>query len=415
MKNRFPWDAYSDQPYPLKDRAFKKHMKRQHRKALVPLFLYNLFIFPLATLYAFVVKGNKSHSANFFGLCINLDKGEQQLALIEELGCHNLQLRFPLNDIENIESYIEFAKKLPEGSELLLTVLQDQEKIDDHQLLVSHMRKVFEGFSNIATSYQIGNAINRSKWGFFSTDHFLGFYQSVQKLRDSEFPSHVLIGPSVIDYEYHFTIRALFNRYKVNYDKLSSLLYVDRRGAPENRQMVFFDTSRKIDFLYGLTKLSAKTSSDILITEANWPISNTAPWAPTSETECVDEDTYANYLLRYYLLALASKKIEAVYWHQLIAPGYGLVDSREGVRKREAFYVFKFMLETLKSAEIHRLNIDQGVYSLHCSNKTERFSIQWVNSDKQVAIDSSAKILDKLGNVINEAAYLSHSPVYIFE
>ena len=37
--------------------------------------------------------------------------------------------------------------------------------------------------------------------------------------------------------------------------------------------------------------------------------------------------------------------LDDIFWHQLIAPGYGLVDNRDGkIRKTEAFYAFKKMI-----------------------------------------------------------------------
>jgi hypothetical protein len=47
----------------------------------------------------------------------------------------------------------------------------------------------------------------------------------------------------------------------------------------------------------------------------------------------------------YHDIALKTGKIERIYWHQLIAPGYGLVDNREGnVRKTKAFEAYKRMV-----------------------------------------------------------------------
>jgi hypothetical protein len=110
--------------------------------------------------------------------------------------------------------------------------------------------------------------------------------------------------------------------------------------------MIFFDTKNKIDMLYSLVKLSPKMKSDdIYITEVNWPLTKTAPYAPTSEKECVDEDTYVKYMIDYFKIAKDTNKISKVFWHQLIAPGYGLVDNREGkLRKTKAFYEFKKLL-----------------------------------------------------------------------
>lgn len=415
MKKNFPWDKYSDQPYPLKDKQFKKRMKRRHVKELLPLFVYNLIIFPLAVCYAFLVRKPNKSSQHFFGLCVNLDKSDEQISLVEELSCRNLQIRVPLSDIDNLDDYLQFAQRF-ETDKLLITILQDRPHIEDHELLIGSVRKVFSAFSTLATEFQIGNAINRSKWGFFSTAEYLAFYQKVQQLRDTEFTGLKLVGPSVIDYEYHFTIRALFNRYKVRYDKLSALLYVDRRGAPENKQMIFFDTLKKIDFLYAIARLSPKTQPDILITEANWPISNTAPWAPTSETECVSEQDYANYLLRYYLLALASGKVETVYWHQLIAPGYGLVDSREGIRKRSAFYTFKYMLKMLQGAQQVRLSKRGDLYTLACVNDGRELSVKWLNSERQENYSCAKRAFNQLGEQMPEGdVILSASPVYFLD
>ena len=101
--------------------------------------------------------------------------------------------------------------------------------------------------------------------------------------------------------------------------------------------------------LFSLVKLSSKTSNDIYITEVNWPLSNTAPYAPTSEIECVSEELYSKYMIEYYDIAKKTNKIKRVYWHALIAPGYGLVDNRDGqIRKTKAFYTFKKLIEENK-------------------------------------------------------------------
>jgi len=174
---------------------------------------------------------------------------------------------------------------------------------------------------------------------------YLNWYATVQEIRDRDYPELKLIGSSVIDFEYHYTIRTLFHFFKVRYDRFSSLLYVDRRGAPEHTQMGIFDTKNKIAMLYALVRLSPKTENQIYITEANWPLSNTAPYAPTSELECVSEERYSAYMLSYHKIAYETGKIERIYWHQLISAGYGLVDDREGqIRKTPAYEAYKRMI-----------------------------------------------------------------------
>lgn len=412
MKNKFKWDSFSDQPYQLADKSYKKAMKKKHRFDILWLLLINLCCFPLALLASFFFKGRAQQRHQFFGLCINLDKGEQQRQLVTELGCKQLQIRLPLADIAKLDEYVAFRAQFSE-CEVLINVLQDREHIEDHRLLVTDMRKVFSAFAGSVSTFQVGNAINRSKWGFFSVAEYLAFYQQVQQLRDAEFSKVKLVGPAVIDYEYHFTIRALFNRYRVKFDKVAALLYVDRRGAPENPQTGIFDTSRKIDFLYSLVKLSTKTSDEIVISEVNWPLSKTAPWAPTSETECVSETDYANYMLRYYLLAFASNKVETVYWHQLIAPGYGLVDSRKGLVKRSAFYVFKNMLTQLQGTKVMSFTKVGNRYTLVCKSAVKWVEVHWYNGTQTETLVTEHLVLDKMGERMSGDITVSQSPVYL--
>lgn len=348
MHKLFPWDGYSDQPHILK-REDKKALRRGHGLDYIKLFMTNLFYFPYL-FFKFIFKsssGAKTHcKREFYGLCVNLDKGEAQYDLVEELGVTSLQIRVFLNDMDHIDEYVQFAKKFGSDKEILITVIQDREHIENKDLLSDDIALLFEKFKGTSCEFQIANVVNRIKWGFVSIEEYLAFYQTVQKVRDEQFPDLKLIGSSVIDFEYHSTIRTLFNGFKIYYDKVSSLLYVDRRGSPYNTQMGIFDLKNKIEFLDTIVNSSKKANRSIYITEVNWPLSHTAPYAPTSEKECVSEALYAQYMLEYFDIAKKSAKIEKVFWHQLIAPGYGLADNRNNsIRKTEAFYAFKTMLK----------------------------------------------------------------------
>ena len=349
----FIWDKYSDQPYILKDKSYKKMMRKKNIFDFVPLVFTNLIMFPLSISLMKIfskkddlVKDDKS----FYGMSVNLDKGAGQVELIEELGVKSLLIRIPLSDIQNLLKYKEFAISFGKDKQILINIMQDRLHIDDKELLKLHIMEIFNTFKDITDEYQIGTTINRTKWGFFSVKEYLNFFKIVQEIRDDNYHTIKLIGPSVIDFEYHYTIRALFNNFDISFDKLSALLYVDRRGAPQNTQMGIFDTKNKIDMLYSLVRLSPKMKSDdIYITEVNWPLSNTAPYAPTSEKECVSEDDYAKYMVDYYKIAKETNKVSKVFWHQLIAPGYGLVDNRDGkIRKTKAFYEFKNLIKDIK-------------------------------------------------------------------
>lgn len=248
--------------------------------------------------------------------------------------------------MENIDSYVEFAKSFGDDKEILLTIIQSRTYIEDKQLLATDIKVVFEKFSSITNEFMIGNAINRIKWGFVTIEEYLSFFETIQKVRDENFPTLKLIGSSVIDFEYHFTIRTLFNGFKIHFDKVASLLYVDRRGAPKNTQYGIFDLKNKVEFLDTIVKNSSKCEDEIYITETNWPLEGTAPYAPTSEKECVSEDEYATYMCEYFDIVWKTQKVGKVFWHQLVSAGYGLVDNRGGeFRKTKAFYEFKKMVE----------------------------------------------------------------------
>ena len=342
MKKPFIWDKYSDQPYPIKDKVYKKTMRKKHMWEYIPLFLTNIIMFPLSVVSMYFFKGSKIDEHSFYGMGVDLDKGEVQIELIKELGIKYLLVRMPLWEMHRVDEYVVFAKSFGKDKHILLNILQDREHIEDSELLKKDIEIIFDKFSSFVEEYQIGHAINRTKWGFFSMAEYLSWYKHIQEIRDVQYPNLKLIGSSVIDFEFHYTIRTLFNFFSVKYDRFSSLLYVDRRGSPSHTQMGIFDTKNKMNMLYALVKMSPKTTNDIYITEVNWPLSNTAPYAPTSEVECVSESDYTQFMTEYLATAKESGKIQRVYWHQLIAAGYGLVDDRDGkMRKTEAFVKYK--------------------------------------------------------------------------
>ncbi|MEA3373613.1 MAG: glycosyl hydrolase [Campylobacterota bacterium] len=415
MKAPFFWDYNSDQPYQLKDSSFKKAMRKKEFFSLLATLLSSLFILPIAFLFQNFIPKRNITTDEFFGMSINLDKEpEATKALVDELKLSALLIRFPLWEMDRLETYVEFVKEY-QDKKIILNVMQDREHIEDPALLKNDLTRLFEAFSPYIHNFQIGSTINRAKWGFFSVHEYLRFYETAYLLKREKFPSLNLLGPSVIDFEYHFNVHALFNFFKLRYDAVSALLYVDRRGAPENTQMGF-DLTKKIKLLDTLAYLSPKATHKLYITETNWPISNTAPYAPTSEFECVDEESYANFMVRYYLLAFASQHVDAVYWHQLIAPGYGLIDNRDGIHKRSAFYAFKTMLIQLKDAKFKHFNIKDDLYTLICETKQGPLNIVWSTDKESIqTFRQKIRIVHRDGDeTTNETVTLGPSPIYLY-
>ncbi len=414
FKNIFRWDGYSDQPHVIRDREFRRRINRSVRADQIKLLLINLAMLPLIVLrYAlsFLERPTPS-TAHFFGMSINYDKAPQQThALIKELGVTRLLIRLPLSHMHRLDEYVTFIARFQEY-DLLINILQDREHVEDLELLHKDLERIFERLLPFTCKFQIGNAINRKKWAFFSMDEYLRFYEVAQQLKHKRYPQLTLIGSSVIDFEYHYSVRTLFNFYRVHYDRFSALLYVDRRGAPENTQMGL-NLSGKIRLLYSIMTLSAKTYNRLIITEANWPRSHTAPYAPTSERECVDDETYSAYMVRYYLIALATGRVESIYWHQLIAPGYGLIDHRNGIVKYKAFQVFQTLLHFIDGATQIALEYRKGIYTFTCKKDTRSITVLWSQGEHTQSFEDADVYSMTLERLENSHVLIAQNPVYI--
>ncbi len=425
---KLPWDTFSDQPYVIRDKILKKELYKKGRWDLVKLVLTNIIILPATLLIYKLVPINERRfdTLNFFGIGINLDKNPKETqAIIDDIGVNNLLIRMPLHDIENLSEYVAFAEQF-KNKNILINILQDRRHIEDLELAKQSITSIFKQFGHLTKRFQIGNAVNRKKWAIFSMDEYMHFYKVAYDLKKKDYPNFVLLGASIIDFEYYFTARTLFNLGRLKYDQCSSLLYVDRRGAPENTQMGL-DLSNKLKLLHAMLRLSPKTGNDIVITETNWPITQTAPYAPTSENDCVSLDDHANFLVRYYLLAISSGVVKQVYWHQLIAPGYGLMDNRgDKLVKYPAYYAFRFMMSMLQSADYKAISKDGDIYQVSFFKDKQSIDVFWslsAASLEQVINTycktnySNKKVFSKEGNKLELAAdddiILKGSPIYV--
>ncbi len=228
------------------------------------------------------------------------------------------------------------------GVELAFSLPQNRELVRDPARWKAAIEEIAERFTPYGQTFQIGQAINRSKWGVWSYGDYLELAASAAEILRKR-PGVELIGPAVIDFEAHATA-AVLNRKspkrheELRFDALASLLYVDRRGAPENRQLGF-DTRDKATLLTAIAESSRRIGCRRhWITEVNWPLAE-GPHSPAGRAVAVDEETQADYLARFDLLALGTGYVERVYWWQLVAKGYGLIDPESGgtLRRRPSF------------------------------------------------------------------------------
>ena len=122
----------------------------------------------------------------------------------------------------------------------------------------------------MGSGFQIGQAINRSKWGVWNYREYLDLAEIAGEVLGA-YPGTQLLGPSVIDFEFQAAAAVLNMKTTVRFDVVSALLYVDRRGAPEARQMGF-DTVAKCALLKAIAETSKNAAGECWVTEVNWPL-----------------------------------------------------------------------------------------------------------------------------------------------
>ncbi len=350
MKNQPEWwDPYSCQPYKLKDES-KPRSRWSNVWDYAKTGLTALLGLPLIVISYLLLRAKPSSKdpKEFIGLSIDLGFGyeSEMVDMVNELGVENLLLRIPSWDADDLDSYTDFLSEL-EGKDIVINILQSPHSTQDYELWQSQVRKIIGVTSGFTNHYWIGNAINRTKWGCRHSGEALQLQEKVEELR-SEFHSLFILGSSVIDFEPLLTWRSLCNFAKFKLEATAALMYVNRRHSPYGTQYGIFDLKNKLRLTKAMIRLSNRSKNKLWITETNWPLLNTKPYTPNSgnPTRTVDEATQAEYLKLYYQIAYQSGWVERVYWWQLINPGYGLVDHRDGsLRKLPSYTAFKQLLD----------------------------------------------------------------------
>lgn len=407
----YPWDYHSDQPHVIKDKKAKRRLYIKGATGSLKTLLTSLTLPIIALSLFFKARTQTGQRIDNIGLCINIDnplsgKANASTTLIREmvddLGVEHLLIRLPLSDIENLDQYAAFIKHFGER-QLLVNILQDRRHIEDTEQFRHALRAIFTTLGDCVTTFQIGNAVNRRKWAFVSLDEYFHFFAVAQQLRDKEFPAIQLLGGNIIDFELPNFARSLIHAHPIHYDATTALLYVDRRGAPENTQMGC-DLIAKINWFYTIIQSSRKSYKALWITETNWPLEDTEPYAPAVGECMVDEKLQAAYLVRYYLLMMATGRVTRCYWHQLVAPGYGLVDNRgNSIRKREAYSAFKTLLQLFNGAEILALQ-EKTYYRLTAKNAHGTVEALWTNGTAtNITVPQNRTIIDQTGRRIAPA------------
>ena len=432
-KSIFRWDSYSDQPATLDKRAKRRLRWRCIGSVLKKIFA--IVYLPRPLLRTALEKGvfRPYMNDDGIGLCVNLERpfqdkkmlsGAEISGIVRRLKVRRVAIRIPLSDMHNFKKYKEFVQHFSDYK-ILVVIVQDRNTIEDARKLEANLERIFDSLSGIVDCYQIGNAVNRLKWGFVTIDEWFQFFNVAWDLRNRRFPEIKLLGGAIIDFDLLDHCRSLCNGFRFKYDGYATLLYVDRRGAPENRQMGF-DLENKIKLLCRIMENGDKVDQDatrLWVTEVNWPLRDTGRFSPALDTSRVGEREQLFFLVRYYLLALGTGAVAACYWHQLIAPGYGLIDNRGGVlRRRPAYFGFETLSRLFNGAYIEQFSRQEesGYYQLRARKDGMEILALWCCGRKAtVAMPPNKRAVDIEGRTMSvtmgKPITISDSVIYLVD
>ncbi len=304
------------------------------------------------------------------------DTWEREQGLLDGLGTGPVLVRFYHHQDEGAWNFTADCvdQLCRAGRPVAVAVVQDRHAVTDPSRWHQFVHGVLDRVGAQAEWIEAGHAINRVKWGIWDLDEYVRLLQPFRERKHTL--KARLMGPAVIDFEYHYLLAAL-RRCDASpdlFDALSHHLYVDRRGAPENRQSGF-STLEKCRLAKAIADTSPVCASRLILSEVNWPLAGTGEYSPVGSPYVtpglrlndpgVDEATYAAYMLRYLVITLASGLVEQVYWWRLAAHGYGLVDDRpaDDWRPRPAYRQLQFFLHVLGQARfIHYLTVAEPIH-----------------------------------------------------
>ncbi|MET0357523.1 MAG: lipopolysaccharide kinase InaA family protein [Cellvibrio sp.] len=351
---------------------------------------------------------------------------DHELKLLGDLGNPPVLVRVCHHEDETIwNETISLVQRLHRDNiEIMVAVLQDREAVLRPEKWVSFLQKIIPAIADIASHIEITHAYNRIKWGVWNMQELQNLLAPAFELQ-KQFPQIKFTGPACIDFEYLPVIAALKSLPKEqSFAALSHLLYVDRRGAPENPQGMF-STLEKCALLKALTTISPQCEDKVIISEVNWPVENTGIWSPIvcpyvtpkwkEKPSGEPEDDYANFMLRYIAIAICSGHVEQVFWWRLSAKGYGLVDDQDNFRIRAAFTALQYFFVRLGDATfIKKWSSAKNTYILEFHNSTQQILMAWTTKGevKELPNFDAQKIYSRDGELVKDPV-ISESPIYL--
>jgi hypothetical protein len=420
MKENFRWNPYADQPHnvaPKRERFFHHF---SHSASYVDILLSNVRkAVPILTRYRRYRKRMYRESVKIacpFGLAVSPagERDEDLLECLRETGIRQVLFRIPSWERDQLAQYERFIEMLSrEKMDVVVALLQRRDDFLQPFLWQGFLDEVFSRFRHSCSLFEVGHAWNRTKWGIWDHQEYLELARSAVSLAEKH--GVKLLGPAVIDFEFHLYPPVLE---RVSFDAITSLLYVDRVGAPENTQFGW-DISKKVALLRAVVDGTLRKKRELWITEVNWPLKGTGKHSPAAGKVNVSEDEQADYLIRYYILSLAGGFIQRIYWWQMAAPGYGLVDNLGGGwRKRPSFYAMKTLAAHLEGSLFQKKISHPRAEIFLFRQREDHFAVCWTRTStfEHKFSEKVIRVLDREGKDISSRGnriIIDGSPKYV--
>jgi hypothetical protein len=343
------------------------------------------------------------------------DRDDEVIEGLAAAGIRQTLVRIPSWKRNELGRYESFVRRLrDQGFDIVCALLQRRDDVLDTSSWEGFLADVFSGLSPLCSYFEVGHAWNRTKWGVWDHREYIALARAAVPLAARH--GARLVGPAVIDFEFHLyppTLRA------IAFDKVSSLLYVDRSGAPENAQFGW-TTAKKVALWKAVVDGSLREPKECWITEMNWPLEGAGEYSPAPGKPCVSEDDQANYLVRYFIICLASGLVRRVYWWQLVSPGYGLIDSREKTwRKRPGYHALTQMVGCLEGSRFEGKAPAAGAEIFLFRKQEREFAVCWTKSGsvEHEFVRPPVQVIDRDGRERSSSSNrirIEEKPQYVF-
>ena len=169
------WDPYSCQPYKIpaadKPRTGLSNLG-EYLKVAATFLALSPFVAARYARPGVCAGGRDVH--DFVGLSVTPDDERNDAIedMVGEIGVRRLLFRVPCWEAAALDRYLRFMERFPE-CDFTVNVLQSRDSVAKPDVWRRQVETICAALGERASTFQIGNAINRSKWGCRHTGDWL--------------------------------------------------------------------------------------------------------------------------------------------------------------------------------------------------------------------------------------------------